>query len=61
MATAEQLETLPGIGPSTARKIIAHREDNGPFLTIEGVMDVSGIGPAKFEGMKELVSVTSDE
>lgn len=56
-ATAAELETLPGVGPSTAQKIIEHRESVGLFTTIEGIMDVSGIGPAKFEGVREFITV----
>lgn len=54
-AGIDALDTLPGIGPSTAAKIIEYREKNGPFASIEQLMDVSGIGPAKFEAMKEMV------
>lgn len=56
-ATQAELETLPGIGPSTARSIITHREENGLFATIEDIMDVSGIGPAKFAAIEELITV----
>ena len=56
-ATRAQLEALPGVGPATAEKIVAYREENGPFERIEEIMDVSGIGEAKFEGMKELITV----
>ncbi|MEM9778138.1 MAG: helix-hairpin-helix domain-containing protein, partial [Chloroflexota bacterium] len=56
-ATKAELETLPGVGPSTAQKILDFREDNGSFSTIEGVMDVAGIGPAKFEQMAEFITV----
>ncbi len=56
-ATLEQLDTLPGIGPSTAENIIAYREQHGPFATIEAVMDVPGIGQAKFDQIKELITV----
>lgn len=52
-ATLEQLDALPGIGPSTADKIIAAR----PFESIDELMDVSGIGEAKFDEIKELVDV----
>lgn len=56
-ATADQLDALPGVGPATAQKIIADRSSNGPFRTVEDLMRVSGIGPAKFDGLKDLVTV----
>lgn len=56
-ANQQELETLPRIGPSTAQKIIDHRDANGPFATIEEIMDVSGIGQATFEGLRELITV----
>lgn len=56
-ATQTDLEMLPGIGPSTAANIIAHREANGPFATIEAIMDVPGIGEGKFEAIRELITV----
>ncbi|NJN54048.1 MAG: hypothetical protein HC804_04400 [Anaerolineae bacterium] len=56
-ASAEELDVLPGIGPSTAAKIIEHRETNGPFVTIENIMDVTGIGEAKFAQIKDLITV----
>lgn len=56
-AGVEELDTLPGIGPATAQNIIDHRQTNGPFQTIEEILDVSGIGPAKFEQIKELITV----
>jgi competence protein ComEA len=56
-ATQTDLEMLPGIGPSTAADIIAHREANGPFAAIEAIMDVPGIGEGKFEAMRELITV----
>lgn len=55
-ATAEELDSLPGIGPSTAQKIVSDRETNGPFATPEDLMRVSGIGAAKFEALKDLVT-----
>ena len=58
-ATAAELETLPGIGPSTAVKIITHRQENGDFANIEAVMDVSGIGEAKFAAMSALITVNN--
>ncbi|MBX3055323.1 MAG: helix-hairpin-helix domain-containing protein [Anaerolineae bacterium] len=56
-ATLDQLDTLPGIGPSTAANIIQYRENNGPFASIEAIMDVTGIGPAKFGQIKDLITV----
>jgi len=46
-ACAKDLEALDGIGPVLAARIIAYRNANGPFLTLEGLLEVSGIGPAK--------------
>lgn len=56
-ATAEELDTLPGIGESLARRIIAYREANGPFGSIEEIMEVSGIGEAKFAELEDRVTV----
>ena len=56
-ATQTQLETLSGIGPSTALKIIKYREENGKFSKIEDIKNVSGIGDSKYEQMKEYISV----
>jgi competence protein ComEA len=54
-ATAEQLDTLPGIGPALAAQIIAFREAKGPFTAIEQLTDVPGIGFAKLEQLRPLV------
>lgn len=59
-ASVNELSTLPGIGPSTAEKIIAHRAEHGPFATIESIMDVAGIGPAKFDQIKDLIVVNNE-
>jgi competence protein ComEA len=56
-AGAALLETLPGIGPTIAQRIVEYREMNGPFETIEGIQHVQGIGPAKLEGISGLISV----
>ncbi len=59
-ATIEALDALPGIGPSTAQKIIDHREENGLFTMIEEIMDVSGIGEAKFGQIEALITVEGE-
>lgn len=56
-ATVTELETLPGVGPSTAAKIVADREANGLFTAPEDLMRVSGIGEKKFEALKDAVVV----
>jgi len=56
-ATQTELETIPGIGPSTALKIINYRKENGKFSNIEDIKNVSGIGDAKFESIKDYISV----
>ena len=56
-ASQFELESLPGIGPTTAEKIIAYREANGPFRRIEDIVDVSGIGSGTFERIKDLITV----
>ena len=56
-ATKAELETLPGIGPSTAQNILDHRDANGPFQTLENIMDVSGIGDGRFNQIKDLITV----
>ncbi len=56
-ASQADLETLPGIGPATAEKIITYRETVGPFNTIEEIQNVSGIGPATFEEIKANIVV----
>lgn len=56
-ADVEDLETIPGIGPSMAQKIINYRIENGDFKSVEDLKNVSGIGEKKFEGMREYISV----
>ncbi|UGB29590.1 helix-hairpin-helix domain-containing protein [Metabacillus sp. B2-18] len=57
IATSEELQTLSGIGPSKAEAIISYREENGKFKTIEGLLEVSGIGEKSLEKLKEEVTV----
>jgi competence protein ComEA len=56
-ATAEELETLPRIGPTMAQRILTYREANGSFDTIEDIQKVPGIGPTTFEGLKDMITV----
>jgi len=56
LATLEELDELPGIGPVTAQKIVDWRTSHGPFRTVEDLDDVPGIGPARIEQLRELVT-----
>jgi competence protein ComEA len=58
-ASVTQLETLPGIGKSTAERILEYREKSGGFKKIEDLMNVRGIGEKSFLKLKPLVTVTS--
>jgi competence protein ComEA len=55
-ATAAELETLPRIGSTMAERILEYREANGPFEAIEDIQNVPGIGPATFEGLRDLIT-----
>ena len=56
-ATEKEFETLPGIGPSLASKIIEYRNQNGKFGSIEDIKNVNGIGDNKYEKIKDLITV----
>jgi competence protein ComEA len=56
-ATAAELDALPGVGPVLAERIVAHRDQHGPFATVEDLLQVSGIGEAKLASIRDLVSV----
>ena len=56
IATVEQLDELPGIGPVTAQKIVDWRTAHGPFRSVEDLDDVPGIGPARVEQLRDLVT-----
>jgi competence protein ComEA len=54
-ATAEQLDTLPGIGPVTAQKIVDYRQQHGAFTSVDGLDAIPGIGPARIAELQGLV------
>ena len=56
-ATAEQLQTLPGIGPALAKTIIEHRTKSGKFSKIEELLNVKGVGEKKFQKIKDRLIV----
>ena len=56
-ASQAELELLPGIGPKTALKIIEYREVNGPFSSIEAILDIPGIGEKTLAEIKDLITV----
>ena len=56
-ATQEELESLPGIGPSKATDILAYREANGPFATLEDLANVTGIGESTVESLSDYLFV----
>jgi competence protein ComEA len=56
-ATVGEVETLPGVGPVLAERIVAHRDAFGPFAEVESLLDVSGIGEAKLAALRDSVVV----
>lgn len=58
-ASLDELDTLTGIGPKTGQAIINYRESNGPFRRVEDLMNVKGIGPKKFDSIKDAITVGS--
>lgn len=57
LAGAAELDTLPGIGPVLAGRIVAYRDEHGPFASVRDLLNVSGIGPKTFESIEPLVTV----
>jgi competence protein ComEA len=60
-ASVGQLQTLPGIGASTAQRIVEYRQKNGSFKKIEELMNVKGIGEKSFLKLKPLITVSADK
>lgn len=58
-ATMEQLQTLPGIGPELAQRILAYRTESGSFKSVEDLMNVKGIGERKLSKLRDRVTVGS--
>jgi competence protein ComEA len=55
-ASEDELDGLPGIGPTTAAAIVSHREKVGPFTSVDDLLDVRGIGTSKLESLRDLVT-----
>nr|WP_246256797.1 helix-hairpin-helix domain-containing protein [Isoptericola halotolerans] len=55
-AGTEELMSLPGVGPVTAERIVAWREENGPFTAVEELTEISGVGPALLADVRDLVT-----
>jgi len=55
-ATLEQLDALPGVGPVTAQKIVAYRQEHGGFGSVDELDAVPGIGPARLADLRNLVA-----
>jgi competence ComEA-like helix-hairpin-helix protein len=58
-ASADELATLPGIGPSYAKRIVDYREKNGPFKRVEDLLNVQGIGEKTLEKIRDKVVASS--
>lgn len=57
LATEADLDALPGIGPVLAARIVAYREQSGPFQSVDQLLEVSGVGPAVLGGLEGLIRV----
>ncbi len=56
-ASERDLDALPGVGPATAKAIVTYRESHGPFTSVDQLLEVRGIGPAKLDQLADLVRV----
>jgi competence ComEA-like helix-hairpin-helix protein len=56
-ATVEELSQLKGIGETLAERIVAYREESGPFKSIEDIMNVNGVGPKTFDEIKDMITL----
>lgn len=56
-ATMEQLQTLPGVGPALAERIVAYRNEHGPFKSIDQLVEVKGIGQRKLETFRDRLTL----
>jgi competence protein ComEA len=56
-ATAEQLQTLPGVGPALSERIVSYRDKHGPFRSVDQLAEVNGIGEAKLAKLKDQLTV----
>jgi competence protein ComEA len=56
-ASERDLDALPGVGPATAKAIVTYRESHGPFTSVEQLLEVRGIGPAKLDQLADLVRI----
>jgi competence protein ComEA len=60
LATLEELDALPGIGPTRAQDILRYREEHGGFKTVEELKEIPGIGDATFDRLKEYITVETE-
>jgi competence protein ComEA len=56
-ASASELESLPGVGPVLAERIVSYRTEHGPFATVDDLLDVPGIGESKLASMREMIAI----
>ncbi len=60
-ADVETLQAMPGIGPTLAKRIVAHRLEHGPFQTVEDLLQVPGLGPKRWERIRHTIRVVAEE